>query len=236
MGLDVYVGALSRYYKQDWETISQTIAKEQEIDFVVLGAEPVTDEVGELRKKIDEWRDGVKDYVKDASGGKEAVAFKWDESDDASFFTDKPDWDGYGALLLWAAYSEHDDLSVTKILDDDWINDEAFLRSTADDFRSNYTALLNADMWVPEEFAFVLSVHDVFGHDTAIGSIVKLGQELLALNDKTWQADSEEITRWLRDGFSDVGDLEHNAKFGFALFLDLANKAVDHNLIMKIDC
>lgn len=30
----------------------------------------------------------------------------WDERADASYFTDKPDWDCFGALVLLAAYEE----------------------------------------------------------------------------------------------------------------------------------
>lgn len=41
MGLDVYVGSLTRYYSGDWESVVEQAAREQGLDFHVLRvAEP----------------------------------------------------------------------------------------------------------------------------------------------------------------------------------------------------
>src|SRR3954471_11068140 len=106
MGLDIYVGPLCRYYAGDWETVVQRRAREQGIALNVVRAQPASADA--LRDPKDTlpivtaWREGLALALKD-----EGVSLFWQEQPDGIYFTDKPAWDCYGDLLLWAAYSEH---------------------------------------------------------------------------------------------------------------------------------
>lgn len=230
MGLDVYVGTLTRYYSGDWETIMQ-----RQGALVVGAPEPAPYSVDELSGIIVAWREHLCKLIYEASEGRENLKFNWSEGSQMPYFTDKPDWGAYASLLLWASYSEHSDLSVPELLDEDWSADDAFSRSTDNDFKSMYTSLLGADLWVPEDFRCVAGLQDAFGNELSIGSAVKLKNELQELNNRTWKADDQIISVWLNNGPCDTGSLENNAQFGYAVFWDLVNKALDNNLIMKTD-
>jgi hypothetical protein len=110
MGLDIYVGSLTRYFTRDWKTIVQQLAERGEIPQVqvVRANEPknVVTDPEQVRSAVVGWRQGL------STGLAQHITapLDWDESGFTPYFTDKPAWDCYGALLLWAAYSEHGDL------------------------------------------------------------------------------------------------------------------------------
>lgn len=59
MGLDVYVGSLTRYHGGDWETVVQQAAREQGIDVHVLRVE----EAAESTRKEEEFHSLVEEAV-----------------------------------------------------------------------------------------------------------------------------------------------------------------------------
>src|SRR5688572_18597938 len=111
MGLDVYVGTLTRYYTGDWETLIQRAGRAAGLRVVVQRPEaPRGGWLSRLvdllrprgpaaaRRDVDRWRRDL--------GRKIAAPLDWSEEPEQEYFTDKPGWEGYGALLLWAAYDE----------------------------------------------------------------------------------------------------------------------------------
>jgi hypothetical protein len=54
----------------------------------------------------------------------------WDEQPDSLYFTDKPTWDCYGDLMLWAAYDEQRQLRLPSEHVEDWSSDSAYLTAT----------------------------------------------------------------------------------------------------------
>jgi hypothetical protein len=88
-----------------------------------------------------------------AKGGKPrgGVPIEWDDRADRDYFTDKPAWDCYGALVLKAAY---DDRGATgyPATAENW-NDNPILRNSLSDPDSKYTHLLN-----DVEFGFLRSL------------------------------------------------------------------------------
>ena len=50
----------------------------------------------------------------------------WDESRDAPYFTDRPGYDAYGALLVWAAHAERG-TTPPEAYNGEWYADEAFI-------------------------------------------------------------------------------------------------------------
>jgi hypothetical protein len=98
VGLDVYVGSLTRYYLEGSADVVERIAHHQGL--------PVDDgQDGEevIRAAVLRWRDGLSRWLGDRLAG----PLDWDESGPAPCFTDKPGWDGYGGALLLAAHDEH---------------------------------------------------------------------------------------------------------------------------------
>jgi hypothetical protein len=105
----------------------------------------------------------------------------------------------------------------------------------------------------------VFSADDVAGEDEVlIGSSVALLAELRALNDHTYQGSAQDLAAWLEAGpepghavdlaaSSDPiaaqltrqpttpSPFDACARFGLALFLDLAARSVAHRLPMKLD-
>ena len=235
MGLDIYVGSLTRYYSGDWETVIQQYAHETGTPLQVLRPNQTEEEIAEIetiRADVLQWRAGLSEGLK----GQLSQPLDWDESESSPYFTDKPAWDGYSALLLWAAYLEHPDLSRPAKALDDWSNDKAFLRSTADDFKTSFPSLLlNTEIWLPVDFTFTFAADDIAGNTVGFGSAVSLRRELDEINLRTWNADATTLATWRYEGAERGAPLEVCARFGFSVMRDLAASAVEHKLVMKLD-
>ena len=94
MGLDVYVGSLTRYYVAGPADVVERIARHQDLPATDgLEAEEV------IRAAVVSWRQGLSRWLGDRLAG----PLDWDASGPAPCFTDKPGWDGYGGTLLLAA-------------------------------------------------------------------------------------------------------------------------------------
>jgi hypothetical protein len=59
--------------------------------------------------------------------------------------------------------------------------------------------------------------------------------ELDELNELTWHADVQTRSEWRRAGLKVGAPFEEAARFGFAIFHELASHAVEHDLPMKPD-
>jgi len=111
MGLDVYVGPLSRYYAGDWETIVQQVAKGSGIAVEIVRPKPprrgwfkkLRDGLHFFRPTAEE---SVRRWRKRLRRDLGISDLDWNEDPETEYMTDKPAWDCYGALVLWAAYDE----------------------------------------------------------------------------------------------------------------------------------
>jgi hypothetical protein len=56
-----------------------------------------------VREAVITWQTGLLNAL--------GAAETWEEASDADYSTNKPDWDGYGAVMLLAAYDERPDLA-----------------------------------------------------------------------------------------------------------------------------
>ena len=235
MGLDVYVGSLTRYYARDWETVVQRHARETGMSLNVLRPnepEDIVTDLDTIRAAVCTWRDNLSSGL----GDNIDEPFNWDESAESPYFTDKPAWDCYSSLLVWSAYLEHPDLVRPAACVEDWTKDEAYLRSSSKDFQTEYPALLRStEIWLPANFQFTFAAADVSGNTVNFGSVLALRDELAHINARTWRADSTTLAAWRTQGADYLAPLEIGARFAFAIFSDLANEAADHQLVMKLD-
>jgi hypothetical protein len=235
MGLDIYAGSFTRYYAGDWETAVQKAGREQGFEVQVVRAnddeEAITDPE-EIRPGVVAWRD----QLSQALGNNISRPLDWDESASAPYFTDKPAWDSYGSLLLWAAYSEHPKLQRPTECVEDLDEDPAYQFSSNLEFKTAYSQLLrDVEIWLPVDFPFTFGASDPVGNEVYIGSSVDLVRQLEDLNRRTWNADASTIAEWRREGAEHLAPLETGARFAFAIMLDLARAAAKHRLILKLD-
>jgi hypothetical protein len=234
MGLDLYVGPLTRYYAGDWETIVQQAGREAGMEVIVLrGGEPgdSDEEFDEIHSTVLAWRDALARELRESAG----VELDWREDPDAPYFTDKPTWDCYSSLLLWAAYEEHPELARPAEHVEDWGKDRAF-QANYESRNTRYPhLLLDTEFWLPADFPFTFEGADPMDKDLVFGSSPRLLSELEQLNERTWRADDRAIKEWRAGSAEYRAPLEEGARFAFAVFYELAQESVRHRLPMKLD-
>jgi hypothetical protein len=235
MGLDIYVGSLTRYYTGDWETVVQKDAREQGVEVEIVGRETTADAVTdpeEIRSAVLSWRDNVSEHL----GSNLESPLDWEETPNAPYFTDKPAWDSYASLLLWAAYSENPELTRPNGSIEEWATDPAFELSTAPGFKTAFPQLLrDVQLWLPQRFRFTFRVEDLSGQEIVCGSSVELFEQLKELNRRTWNATDAVISEWRRNGAEHNAPMEIGARFAFSIMNELSQQAIAHRLIMKLD-
>ncbi len=237
MGLDVYVGTLSRYYTGQWETIVQQYGREA--GMAVRVVRPSDARLGffarifdrlrptpNVHRQVARWQEKLSQLA--------GTTITWDDSENREYFTDKPAWDCYGALLLWAAYEEH---GATNFPDtaERWHEDPVY-EIAARDGASKYIQLLSgAEIWVPADFARPFDAPTLAGNVAVVGSVPRLHDQLKALNAATWGADADTLETWRQEGSEFGASLLKSAQFGFAVLAGLVELAVQHRLPVKLD-
>jgi hypothetical protein len=221
MSLDVYVGSLRRYYAGSWQTVVQQSAAFPVS--VARGRAPAFERIQQGLKK--------------ALRSKGVSACSWDDDESGPYFTDKPGWYGYTALALLAAHAEHPDFPAPSAVPERLDLDPAWKASSGTGYfeSSRYQQLLGAELWLPCDFDLVLFAELLDNNPIGIGSTHRLLAQLEDLNARTFQAAPEQRQRWLESGAEPSESFTTVARFALALFLELARKAVDHRLPMKLD-
>ncbi len=242
MGLDVYVGSLTRYYARDWETIVQQAARRQGIQVQVMRPNPLPDEQiknpAQIRDLVIEWRSKMQAELK----GAELIDadLDWPEQPETPYFTDKPDWECFGAMTLLAAYEEEPKPIFgsrwPKTLKDSWARDpklEARLKAPAP---GRYSHLYGCMAWIPARIKNPVTGPMPTGDPVMIGSAPVLLEQLELLNQQTYAGGPEDLVRWSRE-MPDPSEtrFELKAKTGLGIFLNLTRLAVEHHLPMLLD-
>ncbi|MEP6754412.1 MAG: hypothetical protein ABJA67_02840 [Chthonomonadales bacterium] len=235
MSLDIYVGPLTRYYTGDWENVLARHCRENGIQYNVLRTTPDTPdpitEPAEVRELVHGWRSLTEANLSEhLSSG-----LSWPEEADGPYFTDRPNWEGYAGLLLLAAHTEFPDFAMPNRLPSEWDEDEAYLAAMTPDIGSRFSSVYNVQLWLPCPFAFTFQAEDGPGNDTWMGSSFALRDQLCLLNDETYKGSTDNLARWMKEGFSETDSFETCARFGLSMFLHLAQLSVKHRLPMKLD-
>ena len=69
----------------------------------------------ELEPLVGAWRESLNASLANHISG----PLEWREGMAPPYFTDKPAWDGYSALLIWAAHEEHPGSPLPDVAPDD---------------------------------------------------------------------------------------------------------------------
>ena len=123
MGLDIYAGTLTRYYSHNWKTVVQQWAEENGYSFnrITPDGEPADNEEemspAEVQAAVENWRDQILSAI--SQPGQPPYA-PWLENNEKPYYTDKPDWDAFGAMLLVAACRTYEE-PVPPTVEKDWI-------------------------------------------------------------------------------------------------------------------
>ena len=123
MGLDIYAGTLTRYYSHNWKTVVLQWAEENGYTFnrITPDGEPADNEEelspAEVLAAVENWRDQILSAI--SQPGQPPYA-PWIEDNEKPYYTDKPDWDAFGAMLLVAACHTYEE-PVPPTVEKDWI-------------------------------------------------------------------------------------------------------------------
>jgi hypothetical protein len=253
MALDVYVGPLSRYYSFTWETIIQQTAR-QAGEHVIMQRPPgfSAPSPAEAHAMVLRWRTDLERQLGSTLG--------WDESVDGEYVTDKPDWGPYHALRYLALHDEFPDLRPPRrigmkpdprSLDREPLErrfGEVYLGKRPGGLRRlfgareesaqtpKYPHLQMCQMWIPADFQSPIVVEDPFWKTgRMLGSVGRLRAELQGLQARTPGVDDAALRRAREDGPDVDGDFEAQARFGFAVFLELIREASNRGLPMAMD-
>ncbi|MER7333474.1 MULTISPECIES: hypothetical protein [unclassified Micromonospora] len=234
MGLDLYVGPLTRYHLNDWLTITQQIGAQEGYDVRIVRAQE--DEEHEtdpdmVQNAVREWQQ----WLGEALGG----PVDWPEGTTQPYWTDKPDWDGFGAVLLLAAYDERPDLRPGPGDKED--SPRAFADAPAYQVASaqpeRYITLLSGvEWWLPlAEDPLVIEASRPTGQPTRMGSVDRLAAELRLLDERAGVLAGHDPAELRRGLPSDDPTLAEVARFGLAVMLDLAETAIEHRQPLLLD-
>lgn len=234
MALDVYVGPLTRYYAGEWENVAERAARERG----GARAEPRSDASAaraardDMRARVLEWREALRRSL----GDRLSLPLDWDEATRSHYAVGRPGWDGFGSLVLWAAYAEHPTLRRPPALPEAWDDDAALIRCNAEGFRSRYSHLVrNVELWLPCDFQLTFEGEDLNGRRIVMGSAQMLAQQLAELNAATWKMSAAEVATWGQRLSAANAPLELQARYAFAVMTGLVRQAVEHRLPMKLD-
>lgn len=251
MGLDVYVGPLTRYYSHNWKTVTQQCAEANGMGYERFQANESGEDdlpVEQIIEIVSRWRDSALEAVKSAVG---EVA-PWPENNEAVYFTDKPDWLGFGALLLYAAgkiYGESYPATVGK----DWdIWQEPLIQRAQQDEQLSWSLFKNADWWLPIEVPLLFRGETPAGDMITISTAGALMLELLRINELGWKADEEAVLSWtktegypqdgtVRDGKLEMGQAytEYStvslARFAYSILWQAVKFSLQHQAPILLD-
>ncbi|MFG3423038.1 hypothetical protein [Micromonospora sp. NPDC048063] len=234
MGLDLYVGPLTRYHLNDWLTITQQIGAQEGYDVRIVRAHEDEDHETDpdmVQNAVREWQQ----WLGEALGG----PVDWPEGAVQPYWTDKPDWDGFGAVLLFAAYDERPDLHPGPWGKEDspreFADAPAYQAASAQPER--YVTLLSGvEWWLPlAEDPLVFEASRPTGQPTRMGSIDRLAAELRLLDERAGLLAGYDPAELRRGLFTDDPSLVEFARFGLAVMLDLAETAIEHRQPLLLD-
>lgn len=254
MGLDIYAGTLTRYYCGNWKSVVQQFAEANGMTFsrITPDGEEVDDEKPnpeEVQADVEDWRDAVLDAV-----SPEGQRFpSWVENNEDEYFTDKPDWDAYGAMLLYAAAKTYEE-PLPKTVNKDWdFSNHPLISRMLNDKNRKWSLFDGATMWIPIKDSFMFKASDPCGNDGIIGTIGGLNKELEKINKIGWQADEKTIISWSdTEGYPVDSELqkdgtvknlgEHNeydteslAKFAYSIFYQALKFAEKNGVSVLLD-
>lgn len=226
MAFDIYAGPVSRFYADEWENVVQAKSRKDGISYSKIRAskEPFPS-MSQVRESVLKWQEAASHYLKDHI----REPLSWDESDAAPYFTDRPGWQGYSALLLTTAYVEAEK-TPPSAHPDEWFTDAVYLEMLKQEGKSRYAPLLEGGFWIPCDFDFGFMGPNILGDQIFIASSSLLLHTLDKLNELHFKATEADLKKYLIEEIDASDQLERDAKFTLAVFHDIAKKSIAHRV------
>ena len=258
MGLDIYAGTLTRYYSHNWKTVVQQWAEENGYTFnrITPDGEPADDEEelspAEVQAAVENWRDQILAAISQPG---QLPCTPWPEDNEKPYYTDKPDWDAFGAMLLVAACHTYDE-PVPPTVEKDWnFGEHPLVARLASDEERVWSLFRGATWWPPLEAPLLFKAPLPTDDPALIATLGGLRKELEKLNQLAWQADEDTILDWAdTEGYPVDGtvgpngqyskadipehtqyDTESLAKFAFSMFCRAMRFAEEQQVPILLD-
>lgn len=202
MGLDIYSGKLTRYYSRNWKTIVQQLSEENGQKCVVTDGcgneiKPVED-----KAKIDQIRDVVTGWMDNLAANIDPPLPTplWDETEECEYYTDKPDWEAFGALVMLQACIFLN-RPLPEYVESEWSAFEEPVVKKAMSKKTVNSLLSDVTLWlpIPDNAVFVTAFPT--DNEGSISTVSLLKQELEELNRLIWKADEATILSWRNDKY-----------------------------------
>ena len=239
MGLDIYAGTLTRYYAGNWKTVAQQFAEESGLNLSIVRPNSGTPEnnkltVDEIQNDMQEWSNAIATALTPAS-----VCEAWEENNDKNYYTDKPDWCAFGALLLYGACLKYD-IQLPERVKKNWdFSKDLIVGRALNDTDFSWSLFSAAEWWLPFDDCFSFDYPTPNGHEITMGTTGALLVELQGINELSWNADEPTILEWAKNegypadaemadgaynviGVNDEYDVQSLAKFAFSILYQAA--------------
>lgn len=228
MAFDIYAGTFTRFFTRDWENVVQRQARLDGTEYrmIYAGGETPPPSPEEVREVVAAWKAGINGSL--AQDGHAAI--EWSEDDGQPYFTDRPAWEGYAGLLLWAAYAEKPEAKPPHFVPESWAADRVWQEVMERD-AIHFRSILQATLWLPGDFRFCFGFPSLTGDDdeeVMIASTGGLLAQLRELGQKPLQWQSQGLFSKLRR--NDGVPLEEAAQWGRERFVAVVEKAVEAKL------
>jgi hypothetical protein len=194
MGLDIYVGTLTRYYKHNWKTVVQQMAERLGIKCNIIRAyEEIEVTIERVLSDTKNWEEQL---LKSIFTNGEPFPPWTEDYDTTPYYTDKPDWDAIGALMMYVAYKFcKQPLPETIPKNYDFFNDEYVKKAILDE-KLVFSLLQGDGWWAPFDDTFMFHFPLMNGKEMYFGTSGLLKKELESINKMEWKASEEEIIQW----------------------------------------
>jgi len=215
MGLDLYAGTLTRYYARNWMTATQQWAEENGYTYNRVGpGGPMEQEQkpdpAEVRAAMEAWRDSLLAALK--NGGTDCAP--WPEDNDAPYYTDKPDWDAWCALILAGACAYCGEEVPARVPRgfSSGVWDRPVVKKAAEERKGSLFA--GAELWLPFPEPFWFACQNPVGNQITVATTGTLLAELTEINGFLWQAEEQEVLSWITtQGYPPDGEMGPDGRF-----------------------
>lgn len=205
MGLDVYAGTMTRHYSRNWKTIVQQLAEANGHKCELIGSDGKEIKPVENEAEIAEIRDIICQWTEQLAAGLERMGTPathplWDETSEGDYFTDKPGWEAFGALVLLQAFQLQKS-ALPEDVEEGWSAfDEPVVKECLS-HKSDISLLSNVAHWLPIADNAIFTVNLPNGAEARVATLQLLRHELDELNRQLWQADEQTILSWRDDKY-----------------------------------
>ena len=201
MGLDIYAGQLTRYYSRNWKTIAQQMDEDNGWKCTIVDSgneiKTVEDEaeIKQINDAVCQWSDNL------ASAFEQPLATPlWSESCECGYYSDKPDWEAFGALIMLQAKHllNH---PFPEYVEGGWFPDLESIIEKATSEKIYCSLLSNVEIWLPIPDMCIFQATLPTGKEATFSTVSLLKQELDDLNQLLWKADEDTIISWRNDKY-----------------------------------